>query len=220
MKKITAVILCLAITFMANAQSDRYTKAMEAKVEAMDTARGLPGWQSMANSFERIAETEKNQWLPYYYAALSNVMTGYMMQQPGQPAAVASTQIDMLADKAELLISKAEELEKDNSEIFCVKKMIATLRMGVDPMTRWQTYGPKAAEALAKAKGLDPSNPRVYLLEGQDMFYTPEQFGGSKVKAKQLFEESQQKFESQKPKSSIHPRWGADQVKYFQSQIK
>jgi hypothetical protein len=147
-------------------------------------------------------------------------MSGYMMQEPGKTSAASSTQIDLLADKAETLLSKAEAIEKDNADIFCIKKMIATLRMGVDPMTRWQTYGPKAAEALARAKTLDASNPRIYLLEGQDMFYTPEQFGGSKAKAKQLFDEAQRKFEIQKPKSSIHPHWGLNQVSYFQSLIK
>jgi hypothetical protein len=42
-------------------------------------------------------------------------------------------------------------------------------------------YGPKAQEALETARKLNPNNPRVVdLLEGQDKFYTPEQFGGSK----------------------------------------
>jgi hypothetical protein len=220
MKKLTAVTVLVIWAFMANAQSEKYMKAMSDKVNALDTVRGLPGWQGLANTFERIAEAEKTQWLPYYYSALGHVMSGYMMQQPGAGSTGNSTQIDLLADKAETLLSKAEGLEKDNADIFCVKKMIATLRMGVDPMTRWQTYGPKAAEALARAKALDASNPRVYLLEGQDMFYTPEQFGGSKTKAKLLFDESEKKFEAQKPQSAIHPHWGLNQVKYFQSLIK
>lgn len=220
MKKITTVMVLMALAFMANAQSEKYMKAMLDKVNALDTVRGLSGWQGLANTFERIAEAEKTQWLPYYYSALGHVMSGYMMQQPGVGTAGNSTQIDLLADKAEALLSKAELLEKDNSDIFCVKKMIATLRMGVDPMTRWQTYGPKAAEAISRAKALDASNPRVYLLEGQDMFYTPEQFGGSKIKAKQLFDEAQKKFEVQKPQSAIHPQWGLNQVKYFQSLTK
>jgi hypothetical protein len=98
--------------------------------------------------------------------------------------------------------------------------MIATLRMMADPMTRFQTYGMAASEALQKAKQLDPQNPRTYLLEGQDKFYTPEQFGGSKTEAKALFEESIKKQESFKPASSIHPGWGMGQAKYFYSLCK
>ncbi len=188
MKKIITAVLIL-VSMGASAQSEKYMKAMEDKVNGLDTVSSVSGWQNMANSFERIGEAEKNQWLPFYYAALSHVMSGYMMSN-GQPGTANITQMDMLADKAEALITKAESLEKENSEVFCVKKMIATLKMTADPMNRWQTYGPKAGEALAKAKALDASNPRVYMLEGQDKFFTPEQFGGSKTEAKKLFEES------------------------------
>jgi hypothetical protein len=87
-------------------------------------------------------------------------------------------------------------------------------------MNRWQTYGPAASEALQKARQMDPGNPRVYLLEGQDKFFTPEQFGGSKTEAKLLFEESLKKFETYKPASSLHPDWGRGQVNYFLQMAK
>jgi hypothetical protein len=218
MKKMITIFFVFA-TIGANAQSEKYLKAMEDKVNALDTARTMESWQSLANSFERIGDAEKTQWLPFYYAALSHVMSGYMISN-GQPGSANITQTDLLADKAETLISKAELLENENSEIFCVKKMIATLKMTADPMNRWQTYGPVATASLAKAKSLDMSNPRTYLLEGQDKFYTPEQFGGSKTEAKKLFDESMKMYESFKPKSSIHPRWGMNQVKYFLAQVK
>jgi len=213
-------IIILAALIMAApaifAQSDKFVKAMEARVPAVDTTVSADGWQQLGNSFERIAEAEKSQWLPYYYAALSNVMQGYMLSEGKMGGFAATT--DPLADKAEQLISKAEALNKDNSEIWCVKKMIATLRMSADPMSRWQTLGPVASEALAKSKQLDPENPRVYLLEGQDKFYTPEQFGGSKTEAKALFETAVQKFGAQKPKSSIDPQWGLRTANFFLGQ--
>ena len=117
-------------------------------------------------------------------------------------------------------MAKAEALTKENSEIWCVKKMIATLRMMADPMTRFQTFGMAATTALQKAKQLDAENPRIYLLEGQDKFFTPEQFGGSKTEAKALFEESIKKQETFKPASAIHPGWGLSQAKYFYDQCK
>jgi len=98
--------------------------------------------------------------------------------------------------------------------------MIATLRMMGDPMNRYMTYGPQAQAMLDEAKKLDTNNPRVYLLEGQDKFYTPEQFGGSKEEAKVLFEKSKQLFETFKPASSIHPNWGQGTLTYMFSQFK
>jgi hypothetical protein len=80
--------------------------------------------------------------------------------------------------------------------------------------------GPKAAEALEMAKKLDPSNPRIYLLEGQDRFFTPEQFGGSKAEAKKLFEECLLKFDAFRPATAIDPQWGRSQASYFLTQFK
>lgn len=218
MKKIIVIASALFAVVSVSAQSERYLKAMQENVAKLDSIRSMQGWTEVGNNFQRIADAEKTQWLPYYYAALSNVMAGYFQSAVNQNPNPAVT--DPLADKADAALSKAESLTKENSEIFVVKKMIATLRMMADPMNRWQTYGPQAAEALQKAKSLNPNNPRVFMLEGQDKFYTPEQFGGSKTEAKSLFEESARKFESFKPESSIHPQWGLSQVKYFQSQIQ
>ena len=78
----------------------------------------------------------------------------------------------------------------------CLKKMFNTGKMMADPMNRFMTFGQSAAQALEVAKGLNPENPRVYLLEGIDKYYTPEQYGGSKTEGKRLFEEAMKKFEA------------------------
>lgn len=217
MKQFMILFASFCILQQVNGQSDKFQRAMETNVLALDTIRTSDGLLALSNTFTRIAEAEKTQWLPYYYASLSQVLAGLMTGSEGRSGNGDIT--DPMADKAEEMILKAEQLMKDNSEIFVVKKMIATLRMMADPMNRWQTYGPVAAEALATAKKLDPENPRVYLLEGQDKLFTPAEFGGSKEDAAKLFAQALQKFEQQKPASSIHPQWGLKQVKYFQSQV-
>lgn len=200
------------------AQSDKYLSAMKEKVAVMEQTNSFEGWQQLANGFERIAEAEKKQWLPYYYASLCRVMSGYMLGN-GQVGGFADKS-DPEADKAEELLAKAVALHGEDSETWCIRKMIATLRMSADPMNRFQTMGPKAAEALEMAKKLDPSNPRIYLLEGQDRFFTPEQFGGSKAEAKKLFEECLLKFDAFRPATAIDPQWGRSQANYFLTQFK
>jgi len=217
MKKISMFLAAVSLTTAAFSQSEKYTKAMESNIAKLDSSTSPQAWADLANSFQRIAEAEKTQWLPYYYAALANVMNGYMLSAGGTGIA---DKTDPLAAKAEELVNKADALNKDNSDIYCLKKMIATLKMMGDPMSRYQTEGPNAQAALDKAKALNPENPRIYLLEGQDKFYTPEQFGGSKTEAKTLFEQSLKKFAAEKPESSIHPHWGKNQVEYFLSQLK
>lgn len=218
MKKVLFVIVFLSGHIMLNAQSDKYQKAMQQNVIAIDTTRSMDGWRELANNFQRIADAEKTQWLPYYYAAMSHVMMGYSLAN-GQMGGFAD-KTDPEADQAEQLLNKAEALSKDNSEIYCIRKMIASLRLMADPMNRYQDQLPLAAQCLEKAKALDATNPRPLVLEAQDKYFTPEQYGGSKTEAKVLFEEALKKYETFKPESSIHPQWGKGQVQYFLSQLK
>jgi len=215
MKRFFLVAALIIAGIISNAQSEKFTKAMEALVPAVDTTRSPEGLNELANAFERIANAEKTQWLPFYYAALChvNLANGYFQQQK-------LDMIDAVLEKAEPLITTAETLEKNNSELLLLKKMYNTGRMMADPMNRYMTYGNDAQNALETAKSLNPQNPRVYLMEGIDKYYTPEQFGGSKVEGRKLFEQAEILFGEWKPESSIHPNWGRQTVKYFLAESK
>ena len=103
----------------ATAQIDeKYTQAMEQKVVAVDTLRKSADLIELSAAFERIAEAEKNKWLPYYYAALTQVNAAYFMGMDN----IQKEKTDPMADKAEALISKADVLSPKNSEIYLVKK--------------------------------------------------------------------------------------------------
>jgi hypothetical protein len=192
------------------AQSEKFTKAMEGLVPAVDTVRGAEQLTELANSFERIANAEKTQWLPFYYAALCyvNIANGYFQEEKLE-------MIDPILDKAEPMLNAADALEQNNSEIALLKKMFNTARMMGDPMTRYMTYGTAASTALEIAKTLNPGNPRVYLMEGIDKYYTPEQYGGNKEEGRKLFEEAERLFGEFQPASPIHPNWGRKMVNYF-----
>jgi hypothetical protein len=217
MKKVLlSLTLFVGFSTMATAQSEKFVKAMQDKVVVVDTLRNTQGLLDLSAAFERIGDAEKTQWLPYYYAALAQVNAAYMMGLDNLKA----EKTDPMADKAEALLNKAEALQQDHSEIFVLKKMIASLRMMVDPMNRYMTYGPQAQQALEKAKALNPANPRVTLLEAEDKYFTPEQFGGSKTEAKKLFEEALVKYDAFKPATPLDPVWGKPTAQYFLSQIK
>ena len=216
MKKVLFLLALLFSTIVLPAQSEKFVKAMQDKVVAVDSVRNTEELLALSAAFERIGDAEKTQWLPYYYAALAQVNAAYMLGMEN----LKPEKVDPMADKAEVLLVKAEASVQKNSEIFVLKKMIASLRMMGDPMNRWQTYGPQAAEALQTARAINPENPRVFLLEAQDKFFTPEQFGGSKTEAKKLFEEALKKYETFKPATPLDPVWGRSAAVYFLGQIK
>src|ERR1051325_10630323 len=214
MKKLLFIVaIILTAKFSFAQMSDKFVKAMESKIALLESTQGIDAWKDLANSFERIGDAEKTQWLPYYYAAFCHVVAAYSFWT-GQPGNLAD-KIDPEADKADELLTKAISLSKESSETWVIKKMIASVKMLGDVMSRYMTYGPQATAALDKAKEMDPNNPRVYLLEGEDKFQTPEQHGGSKTEAKVLFDKSKLLYGSFKPESSIHPNWGLSRLDYY-----
>ena len=221
MKKTIFILTAILVASISFAQMpEKFVKAMESKITLLDSVKTAEGYIELANAFERIADAEKNQGLAYYYAAYCNASAGTLVGAGGDMMAAKADKTDPYADKADKQIKKAEELMKGSSEIFIVKKMIATLKMLGDPTNRYMTYGPEATAMLEEAKKMNPNNPRVYLLEAQDKYYTPEQFGGSKEEAKVLFEKAQKLFETFKPETSIHPNWGKNQLAYSLSLYK
>src|SRR5207253_1367334 len=152
-------------------QSSKFRSTMKANLAMFDSIKTPNDYTGLAASFERIADAEKTQWLPYYYAALANILKGFSDSTANK---------DDLAEKADALIAKAEAIEPKNAEIFLLKSMTSTLHMLVDPSTRWQQYGAAVRQTRETAKQLDPNNPRVYFLEGQNMLGTPKSFGGGK----------------------------------------
>ncbi len=215
--KTTILLVTFVFTVLSSfSQSEKYTKKMTELITAMDTTSKVDALNEMATTFERVADAEKTQWLPYYYAAYCKLNAANMQLKGdlGDNSAIT----DPAADKAEELLNKAIALTTESSETWVIKKMIASMRMMGNPMQRYMQYGPIAAEALETAKGMDATNPRVYILEAMDKFYTPEQFGGSKEEAKILFEKAKTLFTTFKLATALHPNWGANQVKYMLTQ--
>ncbi len=197
MKRIIAAVALFAV-ISANAQSEKYTQAMKANLAKFETAKTVEDFQALAATFERIADAEKTQWLPYYYAGLALSTAGWIEG--------GNLDKDVNAGKIKAFCDKAEAIEK-NSEIYTLRNMAATQQMIVDPQNRWMSYGQEAAKALAKAKELDPNNPRIYYLEAMNIFGTPEQFGGGKANAKPVFEKAVELYKKETPKP-MYPDWG------------
>lgn len=214
MKKsiLICAFICCASSFTF-AQSNKYETAMKSNISQLDSIMGKNNAEELSNNFLRIADAEKTQWLPYYYAAYCKSLQA--MQEHD------NSKKDGLADKATEFITKAEGiLGKENSEIDVIKSMIATARMTVDPQNRYMTYMPDINENIKKAESLDSTNPRPVLLEAENKFYTPEQFGGGKDAAKEYFEKANMLDQSFKPETDLSPNWGRTSIQYFLSQYK
>jgi hypothetical protein len=204
MYKLSALFLILLLPFIGTSQNKKFISTMEKNIVIMDSCRSIPSYQQAANAFERISSAEKKEWLPPYYTALCNAFMASMS---------AGDKIDEYCDIADKFAGKADSLSPNNSEVYALRSLICSQRISVNPMLRGAKFGSKSSEYSAKAKELDPTNPRPYLLQAQGKFYTPPQFGGGKDKALPIFEEAVKKYESFKPASTISPIWGKDRAK-------
>ena len=209
MKNLLFVAMMMIAGFVSG--QGKYEAGMGKAFEQLKSVKTAEDMSATAAFFERIADAEKDKWLPYYYAAYCNYLSGWMNPKADK---------DVIGEKSKDLVVKAEVLEKNNAELYILRQMIAVQQLTVDPMSRFQTYGKQANEALEMAKQIDPNNPRVYLVDGQYKMNVPEAFGGGKEVGKKLFTKSLELFKTYKPASEMHPSWGADQAEKLLAQCQ
>lgn len=207
MRTIFTIIICFLIIINLNAQNNRYEKAMKKNLSMIDSAKDVSSMIDVANRFERIAVAEKDKWLPYYYTAFMYTLASF--------TDTTKEKTDSYLDRADDFINIADSLEKNESEIYVLKGMIAQARLQVDPMNRWMKYGSVSTANFQKAMELDTLNPRPEYLMGISLYYTPEQFGGGPKSAKSLLDKSLEKFNLFKPKNDLMPDWGRKAVEQF-----
>lgn len=195
---LSAIILIVA---NVSAQSAKFSEAMGKTLKEYGEAKTGDALLAVEAKFERIADAEKNQWLPYYYAAL--IKATMSMQGVGGDR-------DKVADEANELIEKAGALDKDNSEISVIKSMVQTAKMLIDPMARFMKNGTEANKFLEEAKNADATNPRPFMLQANNLKNTPPQYGGGCKTAKALAEKAVALYATFKSKTELHPNWGKE----------
>ncbi|WP_433832884.1 hypothetical protein [Flavobacterium anhuiense] len=206
MKKVITLIALFAVA-IASAQTQFE--------QGMNKAFGL--WKEGKNTeasalFERIAAAEKNSYLPNYYIALINATQVFTEKD--------KTKIDLLLTKAQDALDVELIKDQANSELYVMQALIYTGYVVADPMTNGMKYSGKVMEAYAKAKALDPNNPRAVFGEADY------QLGGAKwtgVDTKPLcaqVDKSIELFNTFKPATPYSPKWGLERALEIQKTCK
>ena len=181
---------------------DAYTSMMVATIAEQDAAKTPAERQAVLAKLERAAAAAPTAWEPRYYQARGYLQLGF--------TADGTEAQDKVFDQAQTALDQARKLpQADAAELNVLQAYIYQGRIMAAPMTRGMVYGGRVAEALGAAKALAPNNPRVYLLLGNNLFYTPEMFGGGADKAKPMYEKAKALFATFKPANALSPNWGA-----------
>ncbi|MFB9076824.1 hypothetical protein ACFFLS_23585 [Flavobacterium procerum] len=200
-------VIALFIAVVSSAQ----TKFEQGMGKAFDL------WKEGKNTeasqlFERIASAEKSSWLPNYYVALVNTTASFSEKD--------KTKVDLMLTKAQEALDVELIKDQSNSELYVLQALIYTAYVVKDPMTNGMKYSAKVMEAYAKAKALDPNNPRAVFGEADY------QLGGAKwtgVDTKPLCAEVNKAIElfgTFKPETQFSPKWGLDRALEVQKTCK
>ncbi len=211
MNKIKFTLICLLVLSFLSAGavhaddfSDALLKAKKKMKENTDKTEA--GMLKVRGNFERILQLKKNEWMVDYYLGMVDMIISYIAAEKKDMDAVkkyTESSLDML--------NKATDLKDDFAEAYILKFAITGNRWMYEP-NKMNDIIAKQTEAKDFAAKYDPDNPRLYLIEGINAYYTPESFGGGVDKAQPLLEKSADLFKTYKRVDETYPDWGKDQA--------
>jgi hypothetical protein len=195
-------ITALVVNASVYAIDGRYEETMKKNIMALYQANDVELTQTLINTFERIGQSEKTKWEPFYYSAY-----GYLMLSIRENDGVKK---DGLLDFAESAIHKAGDIRENDSEIVALEGFITMIRITVNPSERGQRLSGTAMQQFGKALTLNSANPRAMALMAQMQFGTATFFGKTPTEACAQAAGALKLFENESPKDPLAPVWGKE----------
>ncbi len=206
MKTIIIILSFFTIT-TANSQT-AYEKGMSKAFELWENQKN----DEAANLFERIGKAEKENWLPYYYAAQIHIFTSFNIKD--------AEEIESRLTKAQNYLNEAKTFSKDNAEILILEAMLNTAYVVYDPANYGMTHSPKVEELYQKAKILEPENPRAILYHAEWQMGAAKFWGKDPKAFCPEIEKAILYFEKEPSKVPFYPDWGKNQIARIQKSCK
>ena len=162
--------------------------------------------------FERIAQAEKDNWVPVYHAA--NVLIASQFQ-------VEDTETkNAMLEKAKEIIAEAHKRDPNNSEITTLEGLLYTGYVAMDPGTYGMKYSGKIMQLHGTAIALDPENPRAHANQIEYEMGSAKFFGNDLAPYCERMKEIIPKFENQKSDVPFAPTYGIERAKQVAESCK
>lgn len=203
---LTFVLFVSMLPTLATDGNPGFVSAMTTALDKVRNARGAADLEAAARQFDSLTAARPTEWLAPYWAGYTYTQLAWLHAEKGQSV------MDDYLQKAEARHAAAERLAV-NDETVVLGAYIASARLAAAPWIRWASYGKKVDAAVERAKRLNATNPRPYLLEGESLYHKPAMFGGGKKRAYPVLRVAEQKFAAFKPASPLHPAWDPRRLK-------
>lgn len=204
-KYILTIALSLMWITLALASTSAFEEAMLKQIQEKRNIQTSEDAQAVINGFMRIAGANDAEWLPLYYAALTQTETAFRFD----------VNKDQYFDQAIEITKQAAKISPANSEITALHGYILMGKVSVDPGSRGQSLSPQVMELFGKAIAQDRSNPRAVNLMSQMELGMSRFFGSGPDKACGMARMSMELYEKEEAKTSdtyILPTWGKNQM--------
>ena len=192
-----ALIITFFITSFITAQN--YEQGMQ---KALSLINENP--TEATNLFERIAASDLDNWIPFYYAANMYIMSSFGVTD--------QSVIKGKLDKAKAHLAFAEAASPNNPEVMVMKALMYTAWVSFDGMTYGMQFSPDINALYAKAKSIAPNNPRVLLNKAQWDIGSAKFFGQDTAPFCKDIQKSLELFATFKAETPFHPNWGKEQA--------
>jgi hypothetical protein len=202
MKKVIIALYWTIVASVLSLNAQDFEPVLAATLVQFENDSTIEMMAATVNRFEMIAGKWNDQWLAYYYVAYGESVFSYIEKDEKRR--------DAWLDKAEIHLQQAEQLYgQESDELYVLRALIASARLSVKPGERWKRYGAIFDRNITLAKSLNSSNPRIYYLQGNSLYYTPKMFGGGPKNAMPFYEEADSLYRQVTIDSlGINPSWG------------
>jgi len=201
------ILALLVITGVAQGQTN-FEKGMAKAFELWEADK----WEQAENMFERIANAEKEEWLPNYYIAQMNSLKSWNEKDE----AVLKAQLEKAQEHLDIAMTKSE----DNAELLVMQAQIYTNWVAFDGATYGMKYAGKVSELYTKAVALDATNPRAAFCKADWDMGSARYFGKDTAPYCKDVEASIELFDTFKPESDFHPNWGRERAEQVAEDCK
>lgn len=205
MKKVSLFLSALLIVSMAMGQNEKFYQQMGKTLDGFASCSSVEDYQDLANQFRVIAQVEADEWLPLYYEAQCYLLMSFSGQ-------LDAAKQNSFLEKASTAVDQMLKLAPGEAEVYVMKAFYHTAYLVVDPPSRAMSTSPLISEAIARARSIEPDNPRARFLSISNEMGTANFFGSDTApiceKAVQLLES----WDDYVLKSPVHPSWGKDEI--------
>jgi tetratricopeptide (TPR) repeat protein len=211
MKFLISILMVGHFLFSQDADIKNAMKSLKVELEQAHYLGSIQSVEALRAKAERLLNLDKNNWHLNYYMAFTYDLLGSILMVSDEDK--ADDYFDIALEYLEISIER-----QPSADAYALKSSVYGKKIGISPM-KGMFLGPKSNSAIDAAYGVSKDNPRVWIIEAIGKMYTPEFFGGDRVRSRELLLKAGKELETYEEQDSLMIVWGKFDVLAWLSEL-